>query len=57
VKNWFQSLSFKFNLQRYMMGAEVEIIRYKVGLYTLNQVDPPQLESAWFHSTLEPPIK
>ena len=25
----------------------------KVGLYTLSSVDP-KLESAWFHSTLEP---
>jgi hypothetical protein len=50
VKNRFQSLPFKFNLQRYIMDAasDMGVIQNKgawysygeVGLCTLNQVDP-----------------
>jgi hypothetical protein len=50
VKNWFQSLPFKCNLQRYIVGFADKLrlmnllmddIRpYKVGLYTLTPPDP-----------------
>jgi hypothetical protein len=46
MKNRFQNLPFKFNLQRYIGGAEgvVEGVRHlnatAVGLCTSNQVDP-----------------
>jgi hypothetical protein len=60
VKNRFQSLPFKCNLQRYTSGSFgsqnfVDKIQeeqrmeeqMKVGLYKYNPVDP-KLESAWF---------
>jgi hypothetical protein len=44
VKNWFQSLPFEFNLQRYTVGAAKLVaaakVASKVGRYKLNSVDP-----------------
>jgi hypothetical protein len=43
VKNRFQSLPFKFSLQRYNEGGELRLQQMQsitAGLYTLNPVDP-----------------
>jgi hypothetical protein len=44
VKNRFQNLPFKFNLQRYAVEAHAQRLlpdsQRAVGLCTLNQVDP-----------------
>jgi hypothetical protein len=40
VKNRFQNVPFKFNLQRYSVGGSATIARLKVGLYKLKSVYP-----------------